>query len=196
MLKRILFLTMALLMLVSCGDEEQANTTEKAPAKTEEQAKEERAKTTGIEDEKFNDAVTAAIFAYNKGVYRTGEVQGEGHKVCAQKEVDGKIYVYTYVRYGEFKMMDGAMCKIDGSGAVPTLLIFDKDLKFIEAKEPSYANAEEYETTTAELFPAEILDLFAAFHDDPQGYLDLSTQEASYVEMYMQEKGIEAVIKQ
>lgn len=72
-----------------------------------------------------DDAVSLAIKG-NSTSYRAGETTAEGHLILDTGEKDGIVKVYTIASIGNFGFENGIFTKISGSGAIPTVIIFQE----------------------------------------------------------------------
>lgn len=73
----------------------------------------------------IDQAISQAI--KDQGNYLAGEVATEGHILLDTEEKDGIITAYTIASFGYFGFENGIFTKISGSGAIPTVITFERD---------------------------------------------------------------------
>ena len=140
------------------------------------------------------------IMDYHVGNYREGECHGEGHIVLGtgevkDEDVENGFEVYALVSYGEFGFENGNLVEIAGSGAIPTVMVYEVDDG--ECYLYDYQEAEDgsgYEESIKRMFPAELQDRVLSIQEADQK--SLQDQKYVYAKAYLASIGREAAIGQ
>lgn len=124
-------------------------------------------------------AVDAAVLKSAAGYYG-GECPTAG-SVILRTEPEGEgTKVYAITSSGNFGVENNIFTKISGSGAIPTVIILDKDDKVLSYQEPK--DGAYYEPSVKEMFPKDLWDEAMAADD----YYDaLKMQEEAAARAYL-----------
>lgn len=105
-------------------------------------------------------AVSQAIKNKGENGYLKGEIATEGHIILETEEKDNEVKAYTISSFGSFGFENGIFTKISGSGAIPTVITFSKNVNggysLVKYKEP--IDGEDYEASIKEMFPERLWD--------------------------------------
>ncbi len=147
--------------------------------------------------EKIDQQVSSAILSTYESGYSIGECSAEGHIILKIEKNKDVMTVYAVVSYGEWGFENGIFTKISGSGAIPTVITFEKaasesesDYFLKEFKEPK--DGSYFEPSIKEMFP---LSLRIPALNAHQYYSKLERQEEVYARRYLSSIGRDAKIQ-
>ncbi|RDU24203.1 transcriptional regulator [Anaerosacchariphilus polymeriproducens] len=149
--------------------------------------------TTEANTKNLEKAVSQAIKEEGKD-YLEGEYITEGHTILGTEKNKNKIKVYSLASVGYFGFENGIFTDISGSGAIPTVMIFEKkkDGTYLlkEYKEP--ADGSDQEESIKELFPEKYYDKVLALNDE---YSVLAKQQETQAAQYLKSIGRKAEVR-
>jgi len=144
--------------------------------------------------EDIEQAVSQAIKSKGQECYLMGEVATEGHIVLELEEKDGVMKVYTISSFGYFGFENSIFTKISGSGAIPTVMTFSKNINggysLIKYKEP--LDGEECLDSIKEMFPKKLWD--KVLDQTNSNYSELALSQESQAKEYLKRIGITAAV--
>lgn len=139
-----------------------------------------------LNSQRIDDIVSKAILKQAKS-YELGETATEGHIILDSKESGELLSLYTIASYGAFGFENDIFTKISGSGAIPTVMVFEKydngEYVLKEYKEPM--DGEGYADSIKKMFPKELWD--KVFATDK--YSELSIQQENQAKKYLEKIG-------
>lgn len=139
----------------------------------------------------LDEAVANAILLNSKGNYLEGECMGEGHIILGSEEKeDGTVEAYVIAQYSEYGFENGVFTPVSGSGGIPTLMVFDKNLQLLSyetAKDGAY-----YEPSVKEMFPPKYVSRAVSPTREDNELLEKMAN--SYAESYLKAIGRDAKI--
>jgi len=118
----------------------------------------------------IESAVSEAILEHNKSGYLPGQFQAEGHDILEIVKDGNQFKVYCIASYGEYSLENDAPNRVSGSGAIPTVITFQKTesdtFKLLKYEEP--LDGEKWLESLKSMFPAHLLPKVEKAND----YLD------------------------
>ncbi|MGI6449270.1 MAG: M56 family metallopeptidase [Desulfitobacteriia bacterium] len=140
----------------------------------------------------LEEAVSLAIKERGEG-YREGEVATEGHIIMGAEEKNGIVKAYTLASIAWFGFENGVFTSISGSGAIPTVITFQKnqngEYSLLEYQEP--LDGAGYRESIQKMFPQRLLDVI--FEQDH--YPALAKQQEEQAGEYLRSIGRMAKIQ-
>lgn len=124
--------------------------------------------------------------------YKDGEVGVEGH-VILDTEAEGKtVKVYTVVSDGAFGFENGIFTKVGGSGAVPTVITFEKgeDGRYHLLKYETPKDGTEYVPSIKKMFPSALQNKVLNFKQNGE----LAQQQEAQAKAYLDSIGRKATV--
>lgn len=142
----------------------------------------------------LEEVVKNEILQKNFNGYKSGEAQGEGHKILKTQEKNGHTVVYMIESYGQYGFENGIFTKVSGSGAIPTVMTFSKNSKseymLEDYKIPQDGSG--YVSSIRKMFP---LLLQKEALNANKYYDELLRQETVYAKAYLKSINREAVVQ-
>lgn len=133
----------------------------------------------------IEQAVSQAIKSKGENGYLKGEVSTEGHIILEVEEKDDVVKAYTLSSFGYFGFENGIFTKISGSGAIPTVITFSKNINgeysFIKYKEP--IDGEDCMGSIKEMFPQRLWD--KVLTNDNVSYSNLALLQETQAKEYL-----------
>lgn len=138
-----------------------------------------------VQEKKLDAAVSSAILTFNKGNYRSGECQAEGHTVLDSTADGSVVTAYVLAMYGEYEFEDGNFVKAGGSGVIPVVITFEKnqDGAYTLKDYQESSDGSEYTPSIKKLFPEKLQPQCLQISDETAE--QLRTQEQTQAEEYL-----------
>ena len=137
----------------------------------------------------IEQAVSQAIKSKNENGYCMGEVATEGHIILELEEKEGMVKAYTLSSFGYFGFENGIFTKVSGSGSIPTVMTFSKNVNgeysLIEYKE--LIDGDECLASIKGMFPERLWDKVLA--NDDTGYSKLAASQETQAKEYLKQIG-------
>lgn len=136
----------------------------------------------------------AIINEHNKDYSHGEEAFCEGHKILQTVEDETQLKIYTIVSIGDYGFENGIFTKVSGTGAIPTVIVFDKD-KEGQYKISNYQGPEdgaEYAPSLKRMFPKQ---LYKKVLHAEEYYEELLKQEEAYAKAYLKGIGRDAKVQ-
>lgn len=137
----------------------------------------------------IEQAVSQAIVSKNQKDYKKGEVATEGHIILEVEEKDSVVKAYTLSSFGYFGFENGIFTKVSGSGTIPTVMTFSKDVNgeysLIEYKEP--IDGDECAASIKEMFPERLWD--KVLSNSNASYSELEVSQEDQAKEYLKQIG-------
>lgn len=139
--------------------------------------------------------IKEAIINEHKNTYSHGEEAFcEGHKILQIMEDETQLKIYAIVSIGDYGFENGIFTKISGTGAIPTVIVFDKD-KEGQYKISNYqvpGDGTEYERSLKNMFPRQ---LYKKVLHAEEYYEELVKQEEACAKAYLEGIGRDAKVQ-
>lgn len=135
----------------------------------------------------LDEAVSLAVKG-RRTAYAQGEVATEGHLILDTEEKDGMVKVYTISSFGAFGFENGIFTKVSGSGAIPTVITFNKQENgtYLLAEYQEPMDGAMLTESTKKLFPAKLHERVLSAGKD---YEALRDQQEAQARAYLQSIG-------
>lgn len=141
----------------------------------------------------IDTAVGKAVKKQNSNGYLHGEFAAEGHIILKREKIgDEKEKVYAVVSYGEYSFLNGMFVKESGTGAIPAVLVFEKNDSGYFLKSFTYPkDGSKYADSVKKMFPAGLRS--KAMNSDKY-YKRLLKQEMAEAQEYLKSIGKNAKV--
>ena len=142
----------------------------------------------------MEEAVANAILHKKPDAYMPGECGAEGHHILDTEGDGEQITAYVLAMFGYYGFEDGNFVKVSGSGAIPTVITFQKhpDGSYGLLDYQEVMDGGMYLDSVKELFPERLQE--QCLHVPEDIMESLRAQERQYAEEYLKSIGRVAVI--
>lgn len=138
----------------------------------------------------LDDAVSAVLRSQG-GNYYQGEVLTVGYQLLEAHEVNSTVTVFAVTSTGWFGFKNGIFTKVSGSGAIPTVITFTRDIngQYTLRSYRQPLDGGEYMASLRDMFPEYLLDDLQSVN-----YRDLAQQLEAQAAAYLESIGRDAPV--